>query len=270
MSSRPATAAWTASATTTTSSPVTPCNAPSANVLCVGATDSNDQADRVLELRAQHRRPVRARQRHRVGVDGSRGAVHVRRRARRWPRRTSPACSHCSEPTIRPRQPSALRAATLDVGRPARRADRHVGQRRPPERRRGARGATRHARRHTGTSGARINSVRTGEASGRQADIAARGDTSNGAREAAGDLQRLARRHGDVHDPAARMRRRARTRDRTVHQDRGPGPAFVRADEPSRRLRAEAGPVRAPRRGRTRQPPGAVHRSPLTARARER
>ena len=110
-------------------------------------------ADRVLQLRAhapstcsrpattsrrrgsERVRPT-CRSRH---VDG-RAACH--RRARTAQSRQSVSVSIGS-----PRRDAG-------VGRPARRADRQVGQRRPPERGRGARRAARHARRHAGTSDA--------------------------------------------------------------------------------------------------------------------
>ena len=87
--SRPAT---TAPNNDDPSTPFYPCDVPEANVICVGASDQNDQPAEFSNYGADQRRPVRARGQH---------PLHVSRRpvrtptttAPRWPRRWSRARS---------------------------------------------------------------------------------------------------------------------------------------------------------------------------------
>ena len=216
-----------------------PCNAPSANVLCVGATDSNAQLDRVLELRAQHRRtcsrlgnaiasawmePGR-RTRRRRAVDG-RAARHRRARTAQSDNPSAPA--------------SALRAATLASVDPLA------------------------ALTATSVSGGRLNAaaalaappvtpvatpVPQAPASIPSVPVkrpAARLTSLRAATRATGHAKpqvTYSVSHAATVTFTIRQRACAGGRGRataTVHQDRGPGPAFVRA----RRTVSSAAPLR--------------------------
>ena len=54
--------------------PTFPCDATAANLLCVGASDRDDEPARLLELRRSHGRPLRARERHPLDLDRQRHA----------------------------------------------------------------------------------------------------------------------------------------------------------------------------------------------------